>query len=130
MVKVKFLSAILLCLLISFSLWFFTVVEGASPNSLAIEWLEFKVPVGEQAEFIRQDRSIWDKFLSQYPAFLGKEIWQDINNPDRLIIVARWSSYQEWKSIPDDKVKEVTDRFHRALGKEYPIISSHAFRLR
>lgn len=96
----------------------------------AIEWLEFRVPQQEQAEFIRQDRLIWDKFLSQYPSFLGKEIWQDIDQPDRLIIVARWASYQEWKAIPAAKTKETTDRFHQALGREYPILSSHAFKLR
>ncbi len=96
----------------------------------AIEWLEFRVPPQEQATFIRQDRLIWDKFLSQYPAFLGKEIWQDIDQPDRLIIVARWASYQEWKAIPSAKITAITDRFHRALGKEYPIIHSHAFSLK
>jgi len=108
---------------------FFPMTDIASAER-AIEWLEFRVPLQEQAEFIQQDRLIWDKFLRQYPAFLGKEIWQGIDQPDRLIIVAKWASYQEWKAIPPDKIKAITDRFHHALGKEYPIIHSHAFSLK
>jgi len=101
---------------------------SATADGKAIEWLEFRVPIPEQAEFIRQDRLIWDPFLQKYPAFLGKEIWQDIDQPDRLIIVVRWSSYTAWKQIPTAKIKQTTDRFHQALGKEYPILNSKAFR--
>lgn len=104
------------------------MTDNAFADSMAIEWLEFNVPVQEQAQFIKQDRLIWDKFLSQYPAFLGKEIWQGIDRPDRLVIVARWASYEQWKAIPPDRIKQTTDLFHQSLGKVYPIVNSHAFR--
>ncbi|MCS6960315.1 MAG: TIGR03792 family protein [Pseudanabaenaceae cyanobacterium SKYGB_i_bin29] len=105
-------------------------MAGISPAlAITIEWLEFQVPPGEQAEFIKQDRLIWDKFLRQYPGFLGKEIWVDRQNKSRLIVLVRWHSYQEWKAIPLSKVQAVTEQFHQALGKAYPIISAHAFQV-
>ncbi len=111
-------------------LWLAVCMSDASPAvAVTIEWLEFHVPPAEQAEFIRQDRLIWDQFLSQYPGFLAKEIWLDRQNPHRLIVIVRWNSYQEWKAIPSSKIEEVTDRFQRTLGKEYPIIAAHAFQV-
>gem|GEM_PF-3311723 len=126
--KINKIKQISLLLLFFFSLSLLFLPMSATADGKAIEWLEFPVPIPEQAEFIRQDRLIWDPFLQQYPAFLGKEIWQSIDQPDRLIIVVRWSSYTAWKQIPTAKIKQTTDRFHKALGKEYPILNSKAFR--
>ena len=67
---------------------------------MVIEWLEFEVVPESREKFIEIDRRIWTATLKKFPGFLGKEVWVAPNQIDRVFLVIRWQTREQWKSIP------------------------------
>ena len=84
---------------------------------MVIEWLKFKVKEKSREEFIHQDRLIWTDFLSSTSGFLGKEVWIDPRNPEHIILVIRWNTREEWKSISAEDLKKVTQHFDAVMNQ-------------
>ena len=84
---------------------------------MVIEWLEFQVVPRFRERFIQIDREVWTATLSQYPGFLGKEVWLEPNKVDRVFLVIRWQTREQWKSIPEKVLAETDQEFARRLGK-------------
>lgn len=83
---------------------------------MVIEWLKFRVEARSK-EFIYYDRLIWTDFLSSTSGFLGKEVWLDPNNPEHIILVIRWNTRKEWKSISAEDLKKVTQHFDAVMSR-------------
>ncbi|WP_199336446.1 TIGR03792 family protein [Oscillatoria sp. FACHB-1407] len=107
-------------------------IATAQPPShtepIAIEWLKFQVPSDQHAQFIEQDAAIWTPVLASYPGFQHKEIWTNPDQPNELVIVIHWASFEQWQAIPQSVLDNTTQRFHEAMGAEYPPEST-GFRL-
>ena len=84
---------------------------------MVIEWLKFRVKERAQEEFIYYDRLIWTDFLSSMSGFLGKEVWLDPNNPEHIILVIRWNTRKQWKSISTEDLKKVTQHFDAVMSQ-------------
>ncbi|MDJ0532449.1 MAG: TIGR03792 family protein [Xenococcaceae cyanobacterium MO_207.B15] len=98
---------------------------------MVIEWLVFQVASEAREKFIEKDREIWSSLLAKYPGFLAKEIWLDPQRSDRLIIVIRWQTRQQWKAVPIDILEATEQKFSQAMGEDtYEMIEVSEYQVR
>ena len=95
---------------------------------MVIEWLKFRVISELQAKFFQKDAEIWTPLLASYPGFLGKEIWFVPNATEEIILVIRWHTREQWKSIPLQVLIETEQEFALQMGKNaYEMIETREF---
>jgi heme-degrading monooxygenase HmoA len=46
--------------------------------------------------------AIWTPALAAHDGFLLEEVWPSIDHPDEVVILVRWSRWQQWKSFPSN----------------------------
>jgi uncharacterized protein (TIGR03792 family) len=98
---------------------------------MVIEWLKFKVAPNLRERFIQTDDRVWTAALSRYPGFLGKEVWIEPTNQHEVVIVARWATREDWKSISPKELDETEAIFSQAIGKEnYEMVEAKEYQLR
>jgi uncharacterized protein (TIGR03792 family) len=117
-----------------FTLWFGLMVlparsQRTQTSNSAVEWLQFQIPVEVQANFIETDRRIWTSFLSKQKGFIRKEVLTNLAKPEDLTLLIYWQTLADWKSIPQNRLDEVQNRFEQELGMYYPIRESRAYHL-
>lgn len=83
---------------------------------MIIEWLKFRVISELQEKFFHKDEEIWTPLLASYPGFLGKETWFAPNNTEEIILVIRWYTREQWKSIPPEILEETEQKFALGMG--------------
>lgn len=83
---------------------------------MVIEWLKFVIDAKNREKFLQKDTEIWTATLSKYPGYLGKEIWINPNNEAELILIIRWRTREDWKTIPQSVLEETEQKFSEALG--------------
>lgn len=84
---------------------------------MIIELLEFKVDAKSREKFIQQDQLIWTNFLSNYPGFLGKEVWIDPNDITKVTLIVKWETRKQWKSIPQKDLLKVDRHFAGVMNQ-------------
>ncbi|MGP1382190.1 MAG: TIGR03792 family protein [Thainema sp.] len=97
---------------------------------MVIEWLKFRVPEDKRERFIQCDLEIWTPFLEQCPGFLTKEVWIQPDRPQEVVMMIRWHSREEWKSISAKDLKQVGQEFDQALGFDYDMVESQEYQVR
>jgi uncharacterized protein (TIGR03792 family) len=98
---------------------------------MVIEWLKFNVTPKDREKFIQKDAEIWTATLSQYPGFLGKEIWIDPVNEAEVIFIIRWQTKENWKAIPQSILDETEKRFAQAVGtNSYEMTEASEYQVR
>lgn len=98
---------------------------------MVIEWLEFEVISQLREKFIQVDREIWTATLQQYPGFLGKEVWLAPNQVDRVYLVIRWQTREQWKSVPLEVLAQTEKEFAQKMGKDnYQITGMKEYQIR
>lgn len=99
---------------------------------MVIELLRIEVSPQYREQYLQLDKEIWTAALAKCPGFLGKEVWLNPDNPSEAILIIRWNSQQEWKSISIELLNETERQFARATGSihhkivestEYQVIS-------
>jgi uncharacterized protein (TIGR03792 family) len=76
---------------------------------VVIEFLTFRIPVAERAEWMQVDERTWSRFLERQPGFVRKQIWVDVDDPDHIYVMVEWESLEQWKSIPHDELAAVDE---------------------
>lgn len=98
---------------------------------MVIEWLKFTIDAQHRENFLQKDAEIWTATLSKYPGYLGKEIWINPNNEAELILIIRWRTREDWKTIPQSVLEETEQKFAKALdGIFYKMIESSEYQIR
>ena len=98
---------------------------------MVIEWLEFEVKPEFREKFIQIDRQVWTATLKQYPGFLGKDVWLNPNQVERLFLVIRWQTREQWKSVPQQTLVETEQEFARQMGKnKYKLLRGKEYQVR
>lgn len=101
-------------------------------QSMVIELLKVEVSPEYRTQYLQLDKEIWTQALAKFPGFLGKEVWLNPNQPSEVILLVRWASYKEWKSISVQLLEEIERQFEQATGNichqiveslEYEVIS-------
>ncbi|MGK7874423.1 MAG: TIGR03792 family protein [Xenococcaceae cyanobacterium] len=98
---------------------------------MVIEWLKFRVSPQSREKFIQKDAQIWTQMIASYPGFLGKEVWINPNAPEEIVLVIRWQTRQQWKSIPQAALEETEQQFAQQMGEdEYQMVESSEYQVR
>ena len=100
---------------------------------MVIEWLKFRVDSESREKFIQEDDAIWTASLAIYPGFLGKEVWIEPNEPNKVIFTIRWQTREQWKSIPAKDLAEIEQQFSQVMREKnisYKMIESKEFQVR
>ena len=105
-----------------------TTLNPSQP-SMVIEWLKFRVDPAQRARYLELDEDIWTAALQTYPGFLNKATWLDPNHDDEVIFVITWATREQWKSIPEEELDQINQRFDTTLGFDYDFLESKEFKL-
>lgn len=97
---------------------------------MVIEWLKIKVASELREKFIAKDAQIWTAMLSGYPGFLSKEVWINPETPTEVVLIIRWQTLEQWKSIPADKLVETDKLFTKEFGEPQEIIEAAQYQFR
>lgn len=97
---------------------------------MVIELLKVKVAPEHREQFIQKDAEIWTQAIALYPGFLGKEVWLDPNEPTQVILVIRWATREQWKSIALEQLQAIEQRFTQQIGNTYQLIESSEYQVR
>lgn len=97
---------------------------------MVIEWLTFAIAPEHRETFIRLDSDIWTAALSQYPGFMGKEVWISPDLSDQVVSVIHWQTREQWKAIPEADLAEIDRRFKAALQVNYRLIDAREYQVR
>ena len=97
---------------------------------MVIEWLKFRVVSQLQEKFLQKDAEIWTPLLASYPGFLGKETWFVPEKTEEIILVIRWHTRKQWKSIPLQILSETEREFLVQMGENnYEMIETREFEI-
>ena len=97
---------------------------------MIIEWLEFWVKPDLKEKFLNQDRKIWTPVLASAAGFLSKEVWYDPQKIDRIYVIVRWRSRQQWKAISLSLLEETERKFALAMGENsYQMVEAKEYQL-
>lgn len=97
---------------------------------MVIEWLTFAVDPDNRETFIRLDNEIWTAALSQYPGFISKEVWISPDLHDQVVLMVRWQTREQWKSIPQAELDATERRFDDAVEFSYRMIDAREYQVR
>ena len=97
---------------------------------MEIELLKFKIAPEYREQYIQRDTEIWTAALAHYPGFIGKELWINPNDSTELVMVIRWETREQWKSIPSEEIDAITQRFDQDLGFSYEMVESSEYQVR
>lgn len=98
--------------------------------TMVIEWLKFSVPSEAREHFIQKDLEIWSPFLEKSPGFVNKEIWISPTDEREVVVIVRWASREQWKSISEDDLAAIAQQFDTAVGVDYDTVESKEFQVR
>jgi len=99
-------------------------------TSVVIELLKVKVAPEHREQYIQKDAEIWTQAIARYPGFLGKEVWLNPNEPSEVILVIRWATREQWKSIPPERLQQISQEFDQQLGYTHQIVDSAEYQAR
>ncbi|VEP18972.1 conserved hypothetical protein [Hyella patelloides LEGE 07179] len=98
---------------------------------MVIEWLGFRVEPKLREKFIEEDEKIWTPVLADADGFLGKEIWIAPGQSDRVFLIIRWQTREQWKAVPMELLVETEAKFMSAMGKgSYEMLESKEYQIR
>lgn len=83
---------------------------------MVIEFLKIEVTGENREKYLQLDQEIWTKALAKCPGFLGKEVWINPDKPTEVILIIRWASRKEWKSISAQLLEKIEQQFALAIG--------------
>lgn len=97
---------------------------------MIIELLKVKVTPEYREQFIQKDAEIWTIAIARIPGFLGKEVWINPNQPEEVILVIRWATREQWKSIPLAQLEEISKQFAHHMGNiSYELLDSSEYQV-
>lgn len=97
---------------------------------MIVEHLVIRVPLDLQARFLALDAAIWTATLAGQPGYLGKEVWSERAEPERMHLMIRWTTREAWQAVPPALLAETDRRFAAELGAVLPVLSCTEYRVR
>ncbi len=75
-----------------------------------IEHLRVRVQADARAAWLHAETHSWDPWLRRQPGYLGRDLHWDAEREEGVLLI-RWASREQWKSIPEAEVQAVQARF-------------------
>lgn len=92
---------------------------------MVIELLKVEVAAEDREKYLQLDRKIWTKAIAQFPGFINKEVWLQPHVPNEVVLIIRWRSRQEWKSISLELLEAIERQFALEMDSiSYKIVES------
>ena len=89
-------------------------------DDMVIEQLRLQVPADQREIWLEAERQTWQPWLERQSGFLGRDLFWDPDRDEGLLLI-RWASREQWKSISPRTVQQVQDQFdaitNKALGR-------------
>lgn len=98
-------------------------------TAMIIELLKVKVIPAEREKYLQKDAEIWTQALTNFPGFLGKEVWLNPSEPTEVILIIRWATKAQWKSISPVVLDKIERQFAQQVGNTYQIIDSTEYQV-
>ncbi len=112
--KIKSYAFLLICLFVFLSQSNSQILNALPmenhQNEIVIEELRLKVPSKFKEVWLKNEKQVWDPWLSVQEGFLGRQLFWDKEKEEALILV-NWKSKKLWKSIPMSEVNVVQQKF-------------------
>ena len=86
------------------------IAMDQNKKEFVTEELRLKVPAQYKKVWLKNEKQIWDPWLSSQAGFLGRQLFWDKEKEEALILV-NWKSKKLWKSIPMSEVNIVQEKF-------------------
>ena len=83
-----------------------------SPAGAVVEHLRLKVPAASRDAWLEAERLSWEPWLRDRPGFMGRELLWDPERQEGVLLI-RWRTRQAWKTIPQEEIDAVQERFDR-----------------
>jgi uncharacterized protein (TIGR03792 family) len=83
---------------------------------MIVECITVTCPPGKRDAFIQRDDEVWTAGLMTQPAFLGKEVWTDPNDPDNVYLAIHLKSREPSLSV--FSFSKLSDRVDRTQEQE------------
>ncbi len=97
---------------------------------MVIELLKVEVAAEYREKYLQIDREIWTKAIAQFPGFINKEVWLNPDKPTEIILIIRWRSREEWKSISIELLAEIERQFTLKMGNtRHKIVDSMEYQV-
>ena len=116
-----------------FSLLFFLcqinthITEATAMDQIKKEFvteeLRLKVPAQYKEVWLKNEKQIWDPWLSSQVGFLGRQLFWDKEKEEALILV-NWKNKKLWKSIPMSEVNTVQEKFEDSVKTALNILEN------
>ncbi|MCH2566567.1 MAG: TIGR03792 family protein [Prochlorococcus sp. ALOHA_A2.0_51] len=127
--------------LISFVLSFLVMLSGHPDVAIAarhdpdggddvavVEHLRIKVPAHAREAWLKAEQGSWEPWLAKQSGYLGRDIFWDAEQEEGILLI-RWASREQWKSIPQAEVDVVQARFDQLASEATGQASGHPFLL-
>ncbi len=112
----------IMCVYLSRKEWI-SMYETEMNLDYPVEYLVFQLENVETIQsFVQLDHEIWTMFLKEYPDFVSKEVWVNDTTPGEVHSIIVWKTLDGWKSIPIEKLKQITAYFDKQYPYPYKIV--------
>lgn len=74
------------------------------------ELLRFTIVRGGVEAFIRRNEEVWTPALRDRPGFIDRTIVRDVQHPERVAILVRWSDREAMEAFPADEHRRLDAR--------------------
>jgi uncharacterized protein (TIGR03792 family) len=96
---------------------------------MVVEWQRVKVRPEARDLHLEKDAEVWTAGLAREAGFLGKEVW--LGEDGDVVLVIRWRSEEEWESVPEERLKDLEERFRREVPEEdWKVVETRAYRVK
>ena len=94
-----------------------------------VEHLRVQVPAEAREAWLEAERGSWEPWLQQQEGYLGRDLLWDAEREEGTLLI-RWASREQWKSISEEEVEAVQERFEQLAraatgqrqGNPFPLV--------
>ncbi|HGY5545437.1 MAG: TIGR03792 family protein [Prochlorococcus sp.] len=93
-----------------------------------VEHLRLKVPADAREAWLKAEQGSWEPWLAKQSGYQGRDMLWDAEREEGVLLI-RWASREQWKSIPKAEVDAVQARFEQLARKGTAQASGNPFKL-
>ena len=94
-----------------------------------VEHLRIQVPSQGRQAWLEAERGSWEPWLARQEGFIGRDLLWDPEAEEGTLLI-RWRSREAWKSISEQEVEAVQERFEQLArqstgqkeGNPFPLV--------
>ena len=98
-------------------------------DTTVIEHLRLHVDAQDREAWLVSEKESWEQWLAKKKGFIGRQLFWDPLREEATLLIT-WSSYSQWKAIPQGEIDAVQERFEklarkntgRDVGNPFPLI--------